>query len=216
MAWGWRRRAGRGDAAETPPIVIATNVVPAAAEEPAPVAAQAPPSVAAPGARPVISVDFTIQRAGIDGETLSAAFAVVIRNSGDATATDVRLHVDLRTAGSAPRLPAATDPIAPIDAPIVTPFALDPGGALEFAATAVLPVARVERLALHGRPLCVPVVALTASYRCDGDGAAALGVDYLIGIERPGNPRLAPFWLDVPPRLHDRIGMRVHGELRKR
>lgn len=185
-------------------------------EPPAVATPQAPGSVAtpAPGIRPAIELDFSIARAGIEGAQLAVAFEITVRNGGQTTAEDIRLHVDLRTASARPEPPSTI--AASIEHPMVTPFALEPDAEAQFTATTVLPVARIHRLTLGGRPLCVPLIALSASYRWAGGGKAELGVDYLLGIDQPGNSRLGPIWLDVPQRLYDRIGMRVHGEVRKR
>lgn len=168
------------------------------------------------GARPAIALDLTIQQAGIDGDMLCVGFEIALHNEGEVAATDLRLHVELRTEDARAQLPTADRPADPIDRPMAEPIALAPGADVVLAAKAVLPVAQINRLMLQGRPMCVPVVVLSARYRWAGGGKAELGVDYLIGIDRPGNPRLGPFWLDVPPRLYDRIGMRLHGAVRKR
>lgn len=168
------------------------------------------------GARPAITLDLTIQQAGIDGDMLCVGFEIALHNEGEVAATDLRLHVELRTEDARAQLPTADRPADPIDRPMAEPIALAPGADVVLAAKAVLPVAQINRLMLQGRPMCVPVVVLSARYRWAGGGKAELGVDYLIGIDRPGNPRLGPFWLDVPPRLYDRIGMRLHGAVRKR
>lgn len=168
------------------------------------------------GARPAITLDLTIQQAGIDGDMLCVGFEIALHNEGEVAATDLRLHVELRTEDARAQLPTADRPADPIDRPMAEPIALAPGADVVLAAKAVLPVAQINRLMLQGRPMCVPVLVLSARYRWAGGGKAELGVDYLIGIDRPGNPRLGPFWLDVPPRLYDRIGMRLHGAVRKR
>lgn len=193
-------------------------MVPAAPTAIAVAAVKAPdPLMPVPsGARPAITLDLTIQQAGIDGDMLCVGFEIALHNEGDVAATDIRLRVELRTEDARAQLPSVDRPAEPIDRPMAEPFALDPGADVVLAAKAVLPVAQINRLMLQGRPMCVPVVALSASYRWAGGGKAELGVDYLIGINRPGNPRLGPFWLDVPPRRYDRIGMRLHGDVRKR
>lgn len=206
VLFGRRRRKIEPDTASTAPVPTAMATV----------EASEPPLAAPSGARPAITLDLTIQQAGIDGDQLCVAFEIALHNEGEVAATDLRLHVELRTEDARAQLPTDDRPAQPIDQPMAKPFALDPDASIVLAAKAVLPVAQINRLMLQGRPMCVPVVALSASYRWAGGGKAELGVDYLIGINRPGNPRLGPFWLDVPPRRYDRIGMRLHGAVRKR
>lgn len=203
----YRRRRAAPDAPE--PVALQTAVAEVAPPVAEPVAA-APETFL----RPRLELDFSVARAGIDGDQLAVHFEIEVRNGGEVPAEDVRLHVELRTA-SAGLAPPVAGPVPAITRPMVAPFVLAPGAEAQFAATAVLPVARIHRLTLAGRPLCVPLILLSASYRWPGGGKAELGVDYLLGIDQPGNPRLGPIWLDLPPRLYDRIGMRVHGEVRK-
>lgn len=201
-----RRRRAR---TTEPEPLIAPEILPAALEP----ESESEPELGA-GIRPALELDFAIARAGLDGEQLAAEFEIQIRNSGEARAHDVRLHVELRTANAQVELPAAST--VTIDRPMVAPFVLEPGAEAQFTATVVLPAARIDRLMLAGRPMCVPLIVVSASYRWVGGGKAELGVDYLLGVAQPGNPRLGPIWLDVPPKMHDRIGMRLHGDVRKR
>ena len=51
----------------------------------------------------------------------------------------------------------------------------------------------------------VPVVAIRAVH----EGVQAMSV-HAIGIEREGQAKLGPFWLDQPIRTYDAIGVRPH------
>lgn len=163
----------------------------------------------------MLEVDFIVQRAGLRGDDAAVEFAIAMRNKGETTAHDVSLQVRLTTAGPDQGAELAALHKLPIDQPILAPFALAPGADAEFAATAILPVSQIHRLALGGRPMFVPIIVMAARYRWEGGGVAELGVDYLLGIERPGHVRLEPIWLDGAPQMLEGIGMRLHGPVRK-
>lgn len=219
---GWQRRRRRlAEEGAAAPMAAAGDPAPAAPVPDAmPVGEAAaplrPPATPATGVRPAVELDFVVERAGIREGNAAVDFAIAIRNTGQATARDVSIQVRLTTAGSGQDAVLAALHAQPIDRPMVAPFALDPGGDAEFTATAILPVDRINRLSMAGRPMFAPIVVLAASYRWDGGGTAELGVDYLLGVERPGQAMLAPLWLDGAPEMVGGIGMRLHGPVRKR
>ncbi len=215
-AIGWQRRRRRSiDEAEVAPTIAASDPAPLPPTPTAEHEALAPVTPA-PTIRPAVELDFIVQRAGIRDGHAAVEFGIAIRNTGQATARAVRIQVRLTTAGPGQDAALAALHAQPIDRPMVAPFALEPGADAEFSATAVLPADQINRLSMAGRPMFVPVIVLAASYRWDGGGVAELGVDYLLGVERPGQARLAPLWLDGMPEMVGGIGMRLHGPVRKR
>lgn len=220
-AIGWQRRRRRSiDEAEIAPAIAASDLAslpPTPTAPPSGEEHEAPTAVTpAPAIRPAVELDFIVQRAGIRDGHAAVEFGIAIRNTGQATARAVSIQVRLTTAGPGQDAALAALHAQPIDRPMVAPFALEPGADAEFSATAVLPAEQINRLSMAGRPMFVPVIVLAASYRWEGGGVAELGVDYLLGVERPGQARLAPLWLDGMPEMVSGIGMRLHGPVRKR
>jgi hypothetical protein len=49
-------------------------------------------------------------------------------------------------------------------------------------------------------------------YRAAEDRDGQTAQSFAVGIERVDSPKLAPFWLDQPPRTVTEVGARAHGE----
>ena len=70
---------------------------------------------------------------------------------------------------------------------------------------ATMPRDAITVLMAGGRPMFVPMIAIRAVHA----GGQTTSV-HAIGIERPGQAKLGPFWLDQPSRMFDTIGVRPH------
>ena len=55
----------------------------------------------------------------------------------------------------------------------------------------------------------VPLVAAIAQYGAGGTPATAAR-SFAVGIAREGTDKLAPFWLDTPAAMQDRVAARPH------
>ena len=75
------------------------------------------------------------------------------------------------------------------------------------ATVAAIALAHVEPLVARGRAMLVPVVAVNAVYRWAADGAGQTAAAFVIGVEREGQLKLAPFWLDAP-RMYEQLAAR--------
>ena len=74
---------------------------------------------------------------------------------------------------------------------------------------AALALASVEPLVARGRAMLVPVVAVNAVYRWAGGEAGQTARAFVVGVEREGQAKLAPFWLDAL-RMHEQLAARPH------
>jgi len=92
------------------------------------------------------------------------------------------------------------------------PFALAAGEERRVTVVAVLPLDAIRPVQAAGRPMFVPVVAITGAFNDAGKGRRA-GRAFAVGIERVDSAKLAPIWLDGPPRMHDQVAARPHGNL---
>lgn len=218
-AFWWRRRARGTDELPEPdqlatsePAPVLDLVVPA---NPAPPPPPPPLPPKQPGPRPAIDLQLVIHRAGTTPAGAAVDFEIVLRNEGEVAARNIRLAVRVITASERQDSELAAILSGRPDKPFTPPFELAPGQDAAFQATASLPDERINRLSLGGRPMFVPILALIADYEW-ADGHSGLAVAYLLGHERPGNSRMAPFWLDTPPMLLTPIGMRQHGEAVRR
>ena len=61
-----------------------------------------------------------------------------------------------------------------------------------------------------GREIFVPLITVDARYDI-GDGARGqTAAAFAIGRIRKGGAKLAPFWLDIPPKMFDALSARPH------
>lgn len=149
------------------------------------------------------------RRAGLNLVTATVDVDVVMRNTGDAPAENIR--VDVRLMSAAPDQDAALGTLFadPIQRPASAPFTLAPGAERTMRSLVTLPRTAIHVLTAGERPMFVPVVAVNARYD-SGDGAGQTANAWAVGVERAGAAKLGPFWLDVPARMHESIAVRPH------
>jgi hypothetical protein len=178
---------------------------------------QPTPSAAAPGATtPAATAPATtarididepvVSRSGINLVTATADVIVTVRNTSDVPATGVAVEVRLLSAQPGLDSVIATIFGGPVGKPAIAPFTLAPGETKRVRTLATMPRDAITVLQAGGRPMFVPVLAIRAVH----EGAQTTSV-HALGIDRPGQAKLGPFWLDQPPRMYDTIGVRPHG-----
>lgn len=190
--WWWRRR----ERAEDEPIAAVASA-PLAAPPPAP----APP-------RAGVEVVLRPRRGGVNMLTATLDAEIVVRNVGATAIGDVRVSARLLSAGGAQDEAVAAFLAAPDVRPAATPFALAAGEERRVGVLLSLGRADIHVLTASGRPMFVPVAAVGIGYRDGGDTAQA-GYAFAIGVEQDGAAKLAPFWLDAPGRMQERLAARV-------
>ena len=129
---------------------------------------------------------------------------MVVRNTADVVARGVL--VDVRLTSAQPGQDAAIAALfAAPGRPAAPPFDLAPGETKRVRALATVPRDSLTVLQAGGRPMFVPVVAIRAVHA----GGQTTSV-HALGIERPGQAKLGPIWLDQPSRMFDTVGVRPH------
>ena len=200
--WAWLRRRGRPD-----------DIAP---EDPVPVAVAPAPTPVAPappiGPRAWIAVALRPNRAGLNMLSATVEAEVVVRNTGDAPATQVRIHATLLSAHAGQDADLAATFAAPAGRSAAPPFALAPGEERRVRIVAALSREAVRSMDAAGRPMFVPLVAIDVRYVADETGTPGrTGQAFIVGVERVDSAKLAPFWLDGPMRMHDQIAARAQG-----
>lgn len=150
------------------------------------------------------------RRAGLNLLSATVEAELLVRNDGDLPASAVRIGAALVGATPGQGAEVATLFAQPVGRPVTPPFALSPGE--ERRIRTVVALARTELVPLQagGRPLFVPVVTVNALYDAgSGEGQAARA--FAVGIERVDSAKLAPLWLDQPPRMFEALGVRPYG-----
>jgi hypothetical protein len=198
------------------PEGIAPSVSPALPVPPAPSMLRPALPAAPPVLRPWIEIDFVAKRAGTNLTSATVDFELAVRNIGSVVANDIRIMVQLLTAN--PQQNAQLHAVfgRPADQPILAPFALDPDDTAKINAVGTLALEKITRLEFQGRPMFVPIMAIRAVYGWAGDRASDKGEGgctanaYILGVDRDGHDKMQPLWLDVGPRMADRVTYRLH------
>lgn len=149
-------------------------------------------------------------RAGLNLISATVDCEVTIANEGPRPAEDIRAELRLMSAHAGQDSDLASFYAEPTIRPATPPFALAPGEERRVRIVAALPHDVIRPLQAGGRPMFVPLLALAVRWR-DGDAPRRAGQAYAVGIERVDSTKLAPFWLDTPPRQYDGVVARPHG-----
>lgn len=201
--------AGVGASAFEPPPETVTAPPPAPA--PAPRATSASGGVVSTRLRPWIELDVTPGRAIVDEEKAAIELEVVAFNSGSVPARAVTIEAALINAGphQDQQIGAFFNFSLGEDEGIDVP----PMQKVSIRTAVFLPRNQLRPIEIEGRALFVPMIAFNARYGWSG-GRGQTSASYLVGKTTSGE-KLAPFRLDIPPRLYRGLAVREH-ELRVR
>lgn len=197
-----RRAAARPDAT-APPSPPPEPVQPVGAARPA---ASSPSSVPAA----LVTIGFDPARAGLNLLSATAEGMFTLRNVGDRPARGLRFGALL--------LPAHADQAAelrqlwagPVTRPLVLPFDLMPGEERHIRHALAFPRDAIVPIDANGRPMFVPVIAVSLLYDRGTGEEGQVGRAWVLGVVRGDRDKLAPLWLDEPPRTRDDVAARPH------
>ncbi|MEO5972608.1 MAG: hypothetical protein ABIP91_04515 [Sphingomicrobium sp.] len=186
---------------------------PAPAPRPDPVPGRAPRTAGDGGIvstrlKPELNVEFVPDRAVVTEREVMLQFDLTIINSGSAPARDVLVEGQLVTAHAAQ------------DAEIAGFFAAEAGsgdrmalipplGRISLKSAVRLPLDQLHSFEVEGRRLFVPLVALNIFFR-SGSGEGQASASYLVGRGTNEDEKLAPFRLDLGPRIFRGLSARPH------
>ena len=198
VAWLARRR--RVEEVESVP----TEAAPAE-PEPAP----APPVATPPAPRPRLTLEFKPLMVGSTDDQAAVQFELMVRNVGNAVAQNVRIAIRMINASARQNEELAAffrEPIATVDH---RPLTIPPGGRAETRRTAVLPKDAVQAISFQGRSLFIPVLAFNAVYEWGDGQQGQTATSFVVGREtNPPAEKMAPFRLDLGPRIYRTVGQR--------
>jgi len=170
----------------------------------------APVSSVAPADRARLALDLLPRRAGLNLLSATVEAELVVRNTGMHAATGIRIGCALIGAAAGQETTTAALFAAPVARPATPPFGLQPGEERRLRIVAALPRGEIDPLAVGGRAMFVPVVTVNALYDTDGGGGQTARA-FAVGVERVDSAKLAPLWLDQPPRMFDGLAVRGYG-----
>ena len=180
---------------------------PRPARAPAPAPAPEPSGLVSTRLRPWLEIEFTPLRAVVDEQKAAIQFQLSVFNSGSVPARDVLIEGCMFNAGAAQDQQIKTffdNPVAQGDRiPVIPPLQR-----VEVTSAVLLPRDQVRPIEIEGRLLFVPMVAFNALYswsRGQGQSSAS----YLVGKDAKSE-KLAPFRLDLGPRMFRGLGFREH------
>lgn len=202
----WPSVAGGADLFEIAPQPLA-KAPPSPAPTPAPASGPASSGIVSTRLRPWLEIEFKPDRGVVDEQKAAIAFELSVYNSGSMPARDVILEASLFNAGPMQDQQIQLffdNPVARGDKiPVIPPMRrVTVNTAVFLAREQVVPIE------MEGRALFVPMVALNALYSW-GSSKGQTSASYLVGKETTGD-KLAPFRLDLGPRIFRGLAARIH------
>ena len=173
---------------------------------PPPPAIEPPVGIVATRLRSWLDVEFEPDRCIIEDERVVFEFELDVYNSGSTPATDVRVAIQMFNAAPDQEGELAAFFAAPGEganrAPDIAPYKR-----FELRPQLVIPRERLRVLEAGGRRFFVPLIAISIRYNSGKtEGQSAAG--FLIGRDNSGE-KLAPFRVDLGPRIYRGLGARI-------
>jgi len=158
--------------------------------------------------KPELNFQFKPDRAVVTEREVMLQFDVVLTNSGAAPARDVLVEAKL--------VPAHAGQDQEIAAFFQQPEAtgdrmagIPPLGKVSLKSAVRLPLDQLHSFEVDGRKLFVPLVAFNILFR-GGGGEGQASASFLVGRGGDGDEKLAPFRLDLGPRVFRGLSARPH------
>jgi hypothetical protein len=160
------------------------------------------------GLKPQLNVQFQPDRAVVTEQEVLLQFDVILTNSGSAPARDVLVEGRLVCAHAGQDQEIAAffhQPQATGDRMAGIP----PLGKVALKSAVRLPIDQLHSFEVEGRKLFVPLVAFNILFR-SGAGESQASASYLVGRGNDEDEKLAPFRLDLGPRIFRGLSARPH------
>jgi hypothetical protein len=168
------------------------------------------PAAARAEARPRLELEFTPDRAVATDSAAEINYALTIRNVGDAVARNIFIEARMFNADARQDQEIGAffaDPSPERSA--AAPRLLAPGDQLVFRGTVSMPRESAREILVQDRRLFIPSVAFTVLYAWGLDRTGQTSMSYIVGREaKPPADKMAPFRLDLGPRLWRHVGQR--------
>jgi hypothetical protein len=199
-----RRKAAtrRREALPEPEAIPAAAVTPTAPRVPRP----------DPVPRPWLEIELTPERTTADPEESIVEFEMTIRNNGGSVAKNVRLQAKLVC--STPEQDkeiAAFHRMKPGEHRTLEIPDIPAGQELKLKGRVDVKREDIKALRMDQRLIWVPLVAVNAFYEWGGARTGQTSKSFLVGREQPeAKDKMAPFRLDLGPRVYRTVGQRPY------
>lgn len=204
-----RRRRGTDEAVEP---FGAVEEAAAPLVQPSPPARPVAPVPAAPAAepRPWLEVEFRPGTASATQEQTVLQFELIVRNRGDLPAHRVRITGQMMN--TTPDLNARLSEFYAEDfEPVGPPRTLVPGAEESFKGALAMTREELKVIQIQDRSLFIPLVAVNVLYDWGDGRKGQTAQSYIVGRESdPPAAKMAPFRLDLGPRVYRKVGTRQH------
>ena len=157
--------------------------------------------------RPEITIDLLPERAVLDETGATIEFQVTVRNNGTAPAREVLIEACMVNAGPAQDQELGAFFAHPVAKGEAIPQIMPMTEILLKSAVRLRPE-HMRQYEFQGRKLFVPLVGVNAVYRGPA-GPKQTSASYLVGRDGDGE-KMAPFRLDLGPRIFRGLGARTH------
>lgn len=158
--------------------------------------------------KPQLNVEFFPDRVAVSEQDVMLQFEIVISNVGSAPARDVLVEGRLFTAhvGQDQEIAAFfQNPATEGD----RMASIAPLGRISLKSVARLPIDEVHKFEAGGRKMFVPMIGFNILYRFGAANGQA-SASFLVGRGNEQDEKLAPFRIDLGPRLFRGLSSRAH------
>jgi hypothetical protein len=204
----WRNHRSREAFAGGPQIdsFVAPDAAPAPPRPAQPKAPPPPPlGIVSTRLRPWLELAFQPGRSIVEDDKVTFEFELTLQNSGNAPARAVLVEATLLNAGPYQEEEVSAffgTPVGEGERIAVIP----PLKTVRVQTRVVAPRANVQMIEIGGRQVFVPLIAFNALYSWSG-GVGQTSASYMLGRDTKSE-KLAPFRLDLGPRIVRHVGAR--------
>jgi hypothetical protein len=165
-----------------------------------------------PVPRPWLEIELTAERAKADPDESVVEFELVVRNSGCTVARNVKLQAKLIcSTPDQDKEIAAFHRKKPGEHRTIDVPDLPPGQEVRMKAQVDIKRSDIKALQVEQRLLFIPLVAVNAFYEWGTARSGQTSKSFLVGREKTEpTDKMAPFRLDLGPRLYHSVGQRPY------
>jgi hypothetical protein len=176
--------------------------------QPAPAAAEPPSGIVAIQLRPWIELEFRPGRAAATLTEAVVHYDLVVRNTGNAPARNIRLDARMFNAGEEQDVEAfLAQPAEHVNGAAIPDIA--PRTETLLRSSFTMPKEMVREIVVEGRKLFVPIVAFNVAYQWGANRTGQTATSYVVGREAESpSEKMGGFRTDLGPRIYRSVGQR--------
>ena len=160
--------------------------------------------------RPALVFEFKAERLVATDAQATVHFALLVRNSGQGPARNVRIEARMFNASAQQAQEIAAFLATPGQTDEASAaLVLQPQQSVGVRTAVVMPKESIREIVIDGRPLFIPTVVVRAVYQWGRARSGRAHESYLVGIHNDKSPdKMGPFRLDLGPRVYRSVGGR--------